>query len=304
MTRSLTVHSIRIHKRRKKDEAISPCDIDGRSIGDYLADFCRSCNYSSTRNEARKSMIACTNLSRVNGNALLMQLSHARWGEESDVLKPNDFSVVNYHIGEEDPTTGKTRAYMYIPERGDVALYFCEYAMRGSAGYDLLILFKRYLTSEAPIQLTVDINRVPSDEEWINNATLTELRIELRKQAQNREDGITGYQGRLSYVLVPDKLSSWPAFIKDKLLSRKQEGLIEVADRLDINVGTEEPKAIVTLQGDDGRKTTFSLGDDGEFRAPYIREVIEKPDGNAFSDEQFCSFCEERAGVILDKLGS
>lgn len=304
MTRSLTVHSIRIHKRRKPEEVIPPNDIGGLSIRDYFAAFCdRECKYASTKNETRRSMIECTGVSKIDSNTFLVYLSHARWGEESDVLRQDNYSVVDYHIGEENPTTASTRACLFVPEFGDVALYFCEYAMRGSAGNDLLYLFKKHLTAISPVGITVDINRVPSDAEWINSAILTELRLEIKKHGQNREDGVIGYEGKLSYSFVPEKLSSWPKYIKDKILGKKWEGIVEVADRLGVDVGGDSPKASVTLAGEDGKKTTFSLGDDGEFRAPYIREVIEQPSGEAFTDDQFCAFCIERAGVILDRFG-
>lgn len=295
MSRSLVAHSLRFNRKRHPDEAIAPCDLEGIHLLDRFESFFNGCTYSGTRDDYHQSMIEHQRFKRLNNEACIMHLSVAKWGEESQVLNPNDYTDIRYHIKREDPVSTVTRAYCYVPTNGEVSFFFSEYSDRVSAGLSFLRLFKKDFVHSVP-SITLRLNRVYGAEDWLRTATLSELKINVKRKSRDNADGTSSYSGLLTYMVKPDKFTIWGSKTLGRFLgkteSERSNALIEVADSFGFNIDDAESiDGKLTLKGQDGKTTTFSLSEDP--RAPYLYIPINNPDGTELNDIDFVAKCKE-----------
>lgn len=302
MSRSLVVHSLDFNRKRHPDEAIAPSNLEEVHLLDRMSNFFEGCTYDETRDEYRHTMIERQQFERLNNEECIMHLAVAKWGEESRVLNPEDLSRVEYHIRREDPVSTITRAYCYVPTNGETAFFFSEYSDRVSAGIGFLGLFRKDFVHSVP-SVTLRANRVYGAEEWLNTASLSELRISVKKKSPDSADRTSAYSGILTYAMKPDFSTRWGYKILDRLLGKTEEEraniLVEVAESFGFDIDDADSiKGKLTLEGEDGKSTTFSLDEDP--RAPYLYIPINNPDGTELSDDDFIAKCEE---LVADYSG-
>lgn len=297
MARSLVVHSLRFHRKRHPSEAIAPSNLDGVHLLDHMSRYFMGCTYDETRDEYHRTMIEHNRFDRLSEEACLMHLAVAKWGEESRVLNPDDLSRVEYHIKRDEPVSTITRAYCYVPINGEVAFFFSEYSDRVSAGLGFLSFFRRDFVHSVPL-ITLKPNRVFGAEDWLKTASLEELRINVKKKSPDIADKASTYSGLLTYAVKPDSFSLWGHKTLQKFLGKNESeragALIEVAEDFGFDIAeADSVSGKITLKGEDGKSTTFSLGENP--RAPYLYIPINNPDGTELSDNSFISKCEELA---------
>lgn len=226
-----------------------------------------------------------------------MHLSVAKWGEESQVLNPNDYTDVRYHIRRDDPVSVITRAYCYTPLNGETAFFFSEYADRASAGVGFLALFRKDFVRSVPT-VTMHSSRVYGAEDWLRTAAISELRITVKKKSSDSADRTSSYSGSLGYAIKPDKFTVWGNRTLDKFIGKneaeRRAALIEIAEDFGFNLEDADSfEGKLTLKGNDGATTTFSLDQDP--RAPYLYLPINNPDGAELTDADFVAKCQEMA---------
>lgn len=295
MSRFLAVHSLSFNRKRKVDEAIAPSNLDGVHLFEYMGRALAGCTYDQTRDSFRKTMIEQQELKRINDNACLMHLSIARWGEESQVLNPDDLSEVKFIIDRESPISTTSRAYCFVPSNGEKAYFFSEYVDRLSAGVGFISYFRKDFVHSAP-SITLKVSRVFGAEEWLRTASLCELRIDVKRKSPDNSDFTSAYSGVLEYVLKPDKKTLWGTKTLSRILgkneSERRATLIEVAEDFGFNLGDlDTVGGRMTLMGQDGKKTTLPLSCDP--RAPYLYLPASSPDGLELSDQAFIDRCNE-----------
>lgn len=295
MSRSLVAHSLKFNKKRHPEEAIAPSDLDGVNLLDQIERFFDGCTFDETRDEHRQTMIERQGFARLNDESCLMHLSVAKWGEESKVLNPNDYTDIRYEIQRDDPISTVTRAYCYTPLNGETAYFFSEYADRVSAGVNFLALFRKDFVHSVPA-ITLSPSRVYGAEEWLRTATLSELKINVKRKSSDSADRTSSYSGSLGYAVKPDKFTIWGNRTLERFLGKSEDKrratLIEVAEDFGFNL--DEADAIegkLTLKGEDGKTTTFSLDQDP--RAPYLYIPINNPNGTELTDAEFIAKCQE-----------
>ncbi|WP_165056283.1 MULTISPECIES: hypothetical protein [unclassified Adlercreutzia] len=297
MSRSLVAHSLKFNRKRHPDEAIAPSDLENINLLDHFERFFNGCTFCETRDEYHQTMIERQNYTRLNDESCLMHLSVAKWGEESKVLNPNDYADVRYEIQRDDPVSTVTRAYCHVPLNGETAFFFSEYSDRVSAGVNYLALFRKDFVHSVPT-VTIHANRVYGAEEWLRSATLAELSINVKKKSSDSADRTSSYSGTLGYVVKPDKFTIWGKRTLEQFIGKNEDErratLIEVAE--DFGFSLDDADSIegkLTLRGEDGKTTTFSLDQDP--RAPYLYIPINNPDGTELSDTDFVAKCQEMA---------
>lgn len=295
MSRSLVIHSLKFNRKRHPEEAIAPSDLEGINLLDRLECFFHSCTYDETRDDYRQSMIEHQRFERLNNESCIIYLSVAKWGEESRVLNPNNYADVRYHIKREDPVSTTTRAYCFMPTNGETSFFFSEYSDRVSAGLNFLGLFKKDFVHSVP-SITLNPNRVFGAEDWLKTATLSELKINVKRKSRDSADRTSSYSGLLTYAVKPDKFSLWGTRMLSHFLgkteSERSSALVEVADSFGFNIDDADSiDGKLTLKGQDGKTTTFSLGEDP--RAPYLYMPINNPDGTELNDKDFLAKCQK-----------
>ena len=295
MSRFLVVHSLSFNRKRKVDEAVAPSNLDGVHLFVYMEKALANCTYSQTRDSFRKTMLEQQAFKRINENACLMHLSIARWGEESQVLNPDNYSEVKFTIDRESPISTTSRAYCFVPSNGEKAYFFSEYVDRLSAGVGFVHYFKKDFVRSAP-SVTLKLNRLYGAEEWLRTASLSELRINVKRKAPDNSDLTSTYSGTLEYALKPDKKTIWGKKTLSRILGKdeneRRATLIEIADDFGFTLGDlDSVDGKMTLLGQDGKKTTLPLSCDP--RAPYLYLPISGPDGLELSDQAFIDRCNE-----------
>ena len=302
MTRSMTVHALRFHRKRKTDVPINPHNLNGESLFELMRAFGHNCGFDTTRDETSHRMIKVNEFSPLSNRECLIKVTQASWGESSDVLDPNDFNTVAHHIDERDPVASPSRALCIAPPVGNKALYFSEYTDRSSASYFFLSLFKSNFVHAIP-DITLDVKREFTEEEWLETARVSSLTIETRRKAANLDDGTTRFVGKLRFSITPDNRFGWADRLKSLTIDplwKHNAGLIDIAEDLGFSVGKDdEVSGKATLVGLDGKRTTVSI-DEG-IRAPFIREVIQTPSGGALSDDDFVTRCRDRATILFNR---
>ena len=184
MTRSLVAHSLRFNRKRHPDEAIAPSDLDGDHLFKLLRNFFDRCTYQETRNERNRTMIEKQSFKLLEGSeSCLLYLNAAKWGEESQVLNPDNYDDIRYHISPIDPVSTDTRAYCHVPSNGERAFFLSEYVDRVSGGVGFLNLFKSDFVHSVP-RITCNLSRVYGSEEWLKTAELAEVQIKVLKKHQ------------------------------------------------------------------------------------------------------------------------
>lgn len=298
LSRYLVAHSLKFNRKRHPDEAVAPSNLEGTSLLAHIGRYCEKCVFGETRDEFRQTMIEQQSFQMISDEVCLLKLAVAKWGEESRVLDPGDYGKVSYFIKKDEPVSTVTRALCSVPKNGEAAFFFSEYADGVSAGMGFLRLFQHDFVRSVPT-VTLKASRVFGADEWLKTATLLELKIRVKKRAADNADYSNIYSGALVYEFRPDKKTLWGSKTLDRILGKNEnersQVLVEIAEDFGIDLAdsVDSIDGKLTLKGQDGRNTTFSLGDDP--RAPYLYTPINNRDGSELSDNDFIQKCEELA---------
>lgn len=297
MSRSLVAHSLKFNRKGHPTEAIAPSNLEGINLLAHIERYFNECTYDETRNETRQTMIERQAFQTIDDETCLLKLAVAKWGEESRVLDPENFEKVSYHIKKDEPVSTVTRALCRVPKNGERAFFFSEYADGVSAGVSFKELFQHDFVTSVPT-IRMKSARVFGADEWLKTAMLSDLKICVKKKAKDNADYSDVYSGSLVYEFQPDKKTHWARKTLDRILGKDENErsrvLVEIAE--EFNIDLDDAEAVngkMTLKGQDGKRTTFSLDDNP--RAPYLYLPINNPDGSELTDEDFIKKCYELA---------
>jgi hypothetical protein len=293
--RTLAAHTLEFHRRRHVDETCAPANLDGNGLDllDVFYEWCSGLGGNELHDGENNLFVRMADARR-SGRTVLASVEVGSWGEAGAVVDSTSGSIV-MPLTEEQAPTGVTRAVMFVPTPGEVAVYFAEYSGRGSGGSRLLRAFRSFWSENYPITMIPSV--VTEGEAWAEGADLKEVEVRFRRISSDIADAAQESKAVYSHAVRPPR----GKFLKPDLLRQLQRHPNLAAST--VGLGSQMPddsEVLVTLKNREGRQKKFVLGH-GE-GLPSMREELNPPHEPALSDDALLILCADKASDILGRM--
>ena len=296
--RSLAARRIWLEEPRAKNsipQTIAPSDIDGRSLIDIFCDWCSDPKMIAQAEKGSDDCIRVNSVQRLSTGALLVDTNSGKRGEKGELYGFSQSKPL-FHISESDAPTGHTRNILFIPQRGESALFFSEYCMRGTSGTQLIRGFTRYVSQVLSKRLSSEF--LLESDEWLDNIrSVRNIEFRVHKLPSKSYEALQTTKGSVSIEMRPARGSSFDGSVIDKLRNR-----VDIANSL---IGLQEldgepTRVFATVRGADGRDKKVDLQD---IEAPRFYRTLSERDQPELTDDQFIQTCSDYAGMLFSRLG-
>ena len=279
MVRSTADYYTLTIKTRKKNPNIPRNVLDvggGYSVLAYLCSYLEYAEKSILKDEKKERIYSVSGY-EIHGRLVLIDVLSGQYGEQDQLLDMLHGYVTS--IGPEQTTVKHTRIVFCCPVGDDVkmAIFAVEH-VNSINGMFVINHFAKCLRTFIP-GLIVKIDGIFEKEAWLDSSNLVSMRIPINTVDQQLmiDNGLdddpkeTAY-GCMELVVSPPKGDSmikrafWWALKKKNSMGRM--GMLTVPF---IDDSIPKQGIQVEVAGADGRKKTFTIGDE---KIPKIREVI------------------------------
>ena len=294
--RTLAGHRLGFNVKRKPKELLSPADLSGKSLSDWLANWAEEKKAEGIIETSSQSYLRIDEVIRWSPSVVLIHTMAGKAGEQGEIIDSSDNSV-KFTISETDIPASSSRALLVCPPRGTMALWFSEYSTRSSGARMLLSYFEK-CWSKLETGITFTDSRLIESDAPLANGVVTELEVRFSKQADDRADGEDYLAGVISHRFK---------FTKGKRLSGRiietiRQNPEKAYDLMELKRGdaltNEEIFVSVDIEGK-RRKIQVFNPDDGL----YFREELNDSVHPVLSDDEFVRYCSERSASFLKRSG-
>ena len=295
--RTLIAHELRFHEKyvKKNAKTYEPHDLRGPSLIDIFFGWCKSVDREIFCDEEQNVWLNVESVRQYSPNIVLVDVAIGKWGEEGKLLESQTGKTI-MKIGENQAATGSTRVALFVPEFGDVALFFSEASNRGCGGSKLLPKFASYWSKKSD-DITMVRDRL-IETAALEQARVKEIEVRYYKAPSDVADSFDESFGYISYTVHSKRRGKGfsPAIFKSLLdkpvLANKYVGIRED--------DVSQQEVFVTLQI--GVKTKkILLGDSKD--GVYYREVLNDWGERALEVDEFIRRCSEKATDCFSRFG-
>lgn len=299
--RSLSVRSLRFRQKHKKPEnaeKYAPSDLDGCNLIDLFEEWVRQPDVIPLMDEQSNECVKIKNVVRMTDSFLLIDTLTGKRGEEGELYDPEEDEPV-FHISEDQAPTGHTRACLYVPDRGEVALFFSEHCQRGSSGYRLIRSFASHY-SRYSSSIKLDIETVIEGSDWLDHIqAIRDVEVKVYSLPSDASKLLNAQEGIVSVSIKPQRNKRFSAGLLGALRSEvAKPGTIIGFPELD-DLG--ESKILATVEGDDGRSKKIDVMQ--ENTVPKFYRTLSENGEPELTDDQLLEKCLEYADEIFSSLG-
>jgi len=294
----MAVHTLRFNASFHPEQTAAPADLDGRNLSDIFESWC--CQNERTAelvDEAAGHFVQITNVERTRPRVVLVTTQVGSWGDPGNVVNMTTLAETAT-LGTDDAATTYCRTALYVPDRGEIAYLFTEYADRGNGGGRLYERFRAYFAETT--EFTIKREAIMEAKTWAEGATLQSVSVRVLNYSGDRADPKSKVVGTVLHMFKPKKREYFPSDMLERIASNPNAALElvqlqELPDdpdrRAEIFVELASSKTGMK------RVKKFAIGDD--WGAPAVRELLCDHGDLMLPNEAFIDRCDER----LSELG-
>lgn len=294
--RTHIAHKLEFNARNYTDEIFAPSDLDGENLADIFYNWCVNSVLSDTCDSTYQILLNAKEAHRISPHVVLVTADIGRWGEPSDVYSASRGIKVS-NLEEDDAPTVETRIALFVPPRGDIALYFSEYCGKECGGTRLLPCFSRFWNEYKP-GITMQRSRVIDADAWNESATLRLVEVRSLAQTSDRADAPQAVSGTISHTLRPRRNARLSNSLID--LFRKHPQAAYKMLEIDESCITDNAQIWVTVEGDTGSKKIL-LNDPTD--GLWFKELLSESYKEKVDDGEFIKRCAAWAEKYLPRYG-
>ena len=211
-------------KLRDVENTLSPKDLNGESLIDVVEEWAEGLRNDDTIEVSAETHIAVERVTRFNNNILIIEVMSGKSGEPG-IVHDLEGIADDIPINEMQAPMSHSRAVLFSPDNGQMAMWFSEYNARSSGARNLLTLLKKawpHLNTGTKF----NERRVIMSEALSDGGKITEVEVRLTRRSSDLADGALSETGTYSHVFRPDRKNPLPirlleAFRKNPLSCRK-----------------------------------------------------------------------------------
>ncbi len=298
--RSLGVKSLRFRQKGIKPEdaeSYAPSDLDGANLLDLFLDWASNEENIPLMNKSSIDCLKICSVKKLDSESLLIDALTGKRGEEGELFDLAKSDPV-FHITEEQAPTAHTRTLLYVPRRGEIALLFSEYCLRGASGARMHKLFSSYFSKENK-HIKMDSESVLEGSEWLNHVSAVKnLEIKIHGVPPSAAASIRAVDSTISLICQPKKGQNIALNVLNDLRKRS----VKPGDVLGFpDFNSEDADVLATVQGEDKRTKKINVFQ--EDSAPKFYRTLSENNEPELSDDEFVSECRKYAQELLAGLG-
>jgi hypothetical protein len=293
----MAVHALRFNVKHRPSETASPVDLDGIHLGELFEGWCRSMIGSDALVDHEMGhFVQVSDVANLPPGFVLVTTQVGSWGDIGCVMDM-DTLTERAHLRATDATTAFCRTALHVPNRGETAYLFTEYADRGNGGGRLYEVFR----SEFANRYAFTMKRAPEYEArtWAEAAEVQSVTVRVLNYSGDVADPHSEVVGTVTHTFKPKRPGFFGVDLVERLRRDKGEALRlvqldEMPDRCDraAEVLIEVASAVTGMK----QRKTFVVGDD--WGTPAIREVLSDHGRSMIPDDAFVYRCQERLAEL------
>lgn len=293
--RTINAHKLVFTKLRDVESLLSPKDINGESLIGIVEKWAEELRSDDAIEVSAETHIAVERVIRFNSNILIVEVMSGKSGE-AGIVHDLEGVADDIPIKERQAPMSHSRAVLFSPSNGQMAMWFSEYSARSSGARNLLTLLKKTwprLNTGAKF----NESRVIMSEALAEGGKITEVEVRLTRRSSDLADGTHSEIGTYSHVFRPNKKRP----LSIRLLEVFRENptkAFEYVELLQSDNGEREVFVSVDIDGHK-RKIRVSDPDDGV----YYREELNGPGQPILTNSELVEFCSEEAATCFERSG-
>lgn len=293
--RTINAHKLVFTKLRDTENLLSPKDINGESLIDIVEKWAEELRYDGTIEVSAETHIAVEKIARFNDNILIIRVMSGKSGE-TGIVHDLEGAADDIPIREMQAPMSHSRAVLFSPSNGQMAMWFSEYNARSSGARNLLTLLKKawpHLNTGAKF----NESRVIMSEALTEGGKITEVEVRLTRRSSDLADGVHLETGTYSHVFRPDR--KHPLSIR--LLELFRQNPTKAFDYVELTADDSGEREVFVSVDIDGHKRKIRISDPDD--GVYYHEELNGPGQPILADNELIEFCSEEAVTCFERSG-
>lgn len=293
--RTINAHKLVFTKLRDTENLLSPKEINGESLIDIVEEWAERLQNDSTIEVSAENHITVKNVTRFNSNILIIEVISGKSGEIG-IVHDLEGMTDDIPIKEMQAPMSHSRAILFSPSNGQMAMWFSEYSSRSSGARNLLTLLDRswpHLNTGAKFNKS----RVIMSEAFTNTGKITEVEVRLMRRSSDLADGVLSEPGTYSHVFRPHKKNH----LQIGLLKTFRKDPLKAFEYVELTQNDLDEYEIFVSVDIDGHKRKIRVSDPDD--GVYYHEELNGPGQPILTDNKLVEFCSEEAVTCFERSG-
>ena len=189
-----------------------------------------------------------------------------------------------------------SRAVLFSPDNGQMAMWFSEYSARSSGARNLLTLLKRaWPRLNTGAKFTE--RRVIMSEVLTDGGKITEVEVRLTRRSSDLADGALSETGTYSHVFRPDRKNPLPI----RLLETFRKNPTKAFEYVELSQSNLDEREVFVSVDIDGHKRKIRVSDPDD--GVYYHEELNGPGEPILTDTELVEFCSEETVAYFERSG-
>lgn len=282
-------------KLRDVENTLSPKDLNGESLIDVVEEWAEGLRNDDTIEVSAETHIAVERVTRFNNNILIIEVMSGKSGEPG-IVHDLEGIADDIPINEMQAPMSHSRAVLFSPDNGQMAMWFSEYNARSSGARNLLTLLKKawpHLNTGTKF----NERRVIMSEALSDGGKITEVEVRLTRRSSDLADGAPSETGTYSHVFRPDRKNPLPI----RLLEAFRKNPTKAFEYVELSQSDLDDREIFVSVDIDGHKRKIRVSDPDD--GVYYHEELNGPGQPIITDSELIEFCSEEAVTCFERSG-
>ncbi|GKG84052.1 hypothetical protein [Eggerthella lenta] len=282
-------------KLRDVENTLSPKDLNGESLIDVVEEWAEGLRNDDTIEVSAETHIAVERVTRFNNNILIIEVMSGKSGEPG-IVHDLEGMADDIPINEMQAPMSHSRAVLFSPDNGQMAMWFSEYNARSSGARNLLTLLKKawpHLNTGTKF----NERRVIMSEALSDGGKITEVEVRLTRRSSDLADGALSETGTYSHVFRPDRKNPLPI----RLLEAFRKNPTKAFEYVELSQSDLDDREIFVSVDIDGHKRKIRVSDPDD--GVYYHEELNGPGQPIITDSELIEFCSEEAVTCFERSG-
>lgn len=293
--RTINAHKLVFTKLRDTENLLSPKDINGEGLIDIVEKWAEGLQNDDAIEVSAETHVAVERVTRFNSNILIIEVMSGKSGE-TGIVHDLEGVADDIPIKEMQAPMSHSRAVLFSPANGQMAMWFSEYSARSSGARNLLTLLKRswpHLDTGAKF----NESRVIMSEALDEGGKITEVEVRLTRRSSDLADGALSETGTYSHVFRPDRKHPLPI----RLLEAFRHNPTKAYEYVELSQSDSDDREIFVSVDIDGHKRKIKISDPDD--GVYYHEELNGPGQPILTDAELVKFCSEEAVTCFGRTG-
>lgn len=293
--RTINAHKLVFTKLRDVENVLSPKDLNGESLIDVVEEWAEELRSEDTIEVSAETHIAVERVTRFNNNILIIEVMSGKSGEPG-IVHDLEGIADDIPIKEMQAPMSHSRAVLFSPDNGQMAMWFSEYSARSSGARNLLTLLKR-AWSRLNTGAKFTERRVIMSEVLTDGGKITEVEVRLTRRSSDLADGALSETGTYSHVFRPDRKNPLPI----RLLETFRKNPTKAFEYVELSQSNLDEREVFVSVDIDGHKRKIRVSDPDD--GVYYHEELNGPGEPILTDSELVEFCSEETVTCFERSG-